>query len=162
VSSHVSIDVRSEHDTHQLYHSVATPLEFPAKTSDKRKMLSEGEPLRPVLWRGWRGRCPRCGEGRLLHSYLKVNATCSSCGQEFHHHRADDGPAYLSILIVGHLMVPVLLTMWEVFRPEPIVLAGVACSLATVLALYLLPRLKGAMIAYQWAKGMHGFGKSSG
>ena len=125
-------------------------------------MLSEGEPLRPVLWRGWRGLCPRCGEGRLLSSYLKVNASCSNCGQEFHHHRADDGPAYLSILIVGHLMVPVLLTLWEVFRPAPIVLAGIACSLAVVLALYLLPRLKGAMIAYQWAKGMHGFGQSGG
>ncbi len=125
-------------------------------------MLEDGESLRPVLWRGWRGKCPRCGEGRLLHSYLKVNATCSNCGQEFHHHRADDGPAYLSILIVGHVMVPVMLTMWEAFRPEPIVLAGVACSLAAALALYLLPRLKGAMIAYQWAKGMHGFGKSPG
>ncbi|MEO8531543.1 MAG: DUF983 domain-containing protein, partial [Deltaproteobacteria bacterium] len=86
-------------------------------------MLNEDEPLKPVLWRGWRGRCPRCGEGRMLHSYLKVNAVCPHCGQELFHQRADDGPAYLSILIVGHLMVPVLLVLWETFRPQPIVLA---------------------------------------
>ena len=61
-------------------------------------------PLRPALWRGWRRKCPRCGEGPLLTSYLKVRPTCPACGQELHHHRADDGPAYLTILIVGHLM----------------------------------------------------------
>ena len=122
-------------------------------------MLDEHQSMKPVLLRGWRGRCPRCGEGRLLHSYLKVNDICPTCGQELFHHRADDGPAYLSILIVGHLMVPILLFMWETFRPQPIVLALVSCVIATVLALYLLPRLKGMMIAYQWAKGMNGFGK---
>jgi len=97
----------------------------------------------------------------MLHSYLKVNATCPHCGQELFHHRADDGPAYLSILIVGHLMVPILLLLWETFRPQPFVLALVGCAIATVLALYLLPRLKGTMIAYQWAKGMNGFGQRS-
>jgi uncharacterized protein (DUF983 family) len=122
-------------------------------------MLDEHQPLKPVLLRGWRGRCPRCGEGRMLHSYLKVNSTCPHCGQELFHHRADDGPAYLSILIVGHLMVPILLVIWETFRPQPIVLALAGSVIATVMALYLLPRFKGAMIAYQWAKGMNGFGK---
>ena len=123
-------------------------------------MLEENEPIWPTLLRGWRRRCPRCGEGRLLDGYLSVHRACDNCGQEFFHHRADDGPAYLAILIVGHAMVPVLMTLWEVFRPPPFVLALSASTVAVLLAVYLLPRLKGAMIAFQWARGMHGFGRA--
>ena len=69
-------------------------------------------PLRTALLRGWRRKCPNCGQGALLKSYLKVNDTCTVCREELHHHRADDGPAYLTILIVGHLMIALL---YEVF-----------------------------------------------
>jgi uncharacterized protein (DUF983 family) len=92
-----------------------------------------------------------------MKSYLTVRAACPVCGEEFHHHRADDGPAYLTILIVGHLMAPTLLWAFTVFRPDPMILAS-AFTVATVaLSLYLLPRLKGVIVAFQWAKRMHGF-----
>ncbi|MGV6850410.1 MAG: DUF983 domain-containing protein, partial [Marinibacterium sp.] len=61
-------------------------------------------PLWPALARGWRRRCPNCGSGALLDGYLSVAPTCNVCREELHHQRADDGPAYLTILIVGHLM----------------------------------------------------------
>jgi hypothetical protein len=57
--------------------------------------------------RGFRGRCPRCGEGKLFRAFLKVDNHCSVCGLDFTPHRADDLPAYLVIVIVGHLVVPV-------------------------------------------------------
>lgn len=117
----------------------------------------EDRPLWPALRKGWAGRCPHCGEGRLLHSYLKVNASCAACGQELHHQRADDGPAYLTILIVGHLLAPLLLFVYSNWQPDPATMALVFSVFCVALSLWLLPRLKGALIGVQWAKRMHGF-----
>ena len=94
----------------------------------------------------------------MLRGYLKVRDTCPVCGEELYHQRADDGPAYLTILIVGHLMAPLLLYIFVEYRPDPLVLASAFCVGTVALSLFLLPRLKGVMIAIQWAKRMHGFG----
>ncbi|MBD3677624.1 MAG: DUF983 domain-containing protein [Rhodobacteraceae bacterium] len=115
-------------------------------------------PLRPALLRGWRRRCPNCGAGPMLKGYLKVRDACPVCGEALHHHRADDGPAYLTILFVGHLMAPVMHWSYVTFRPEPLVLFTIIAVGCVSLSLFLLPRLKGAMVAFQWAKRMHGFG----
>src|SRR5579872_6549669 len=65
---------------------------------------------RPDLWtaikRGLALRCPVCGEGKLFRSYLKLNDRCSHCDAKLSELRADDGPAWATILIVGHLIVP--------------------------------------------------------
>lgn len=95
----------------------------------------------------------------MLRGYLKVRDTCPVCGEALHHHRADDGPAYLTILIVGHLMAPLLLFTFTHWRPEPLVLFSVFTVGTVALSLFLLPRLKGALVALQWAKRMHGFGE---
>lgn len=113
--------------------------------------------LRHAIWRGFRLRCPRCGEGAVLRDYLKVRDHCPHCGEALHHARADDGPAWLTILVVGHVMAPVLLWVYPAFRPEPWVLAlgfSVGC---VALSLYLLPRFKGMIVAVQWANRMGGF-----
>lgn len=120
----------------------------------------EERPSKPAMLRGWRRRCPNCGEGQMFQGYLKVRAACPSCGQELHHHRADDGPAYLTILIVGHLMAPALLFVFTKWRPEPWVLITLFTFGTVALSLYLLPRLKGALIGLQWAQRMHGFGSA--
>jgi len=123
--------------------------------------LAAERPLGPALRRGWQGRCPNCGAGPILRGYLKVRDNCPVCGEALHHQRADDGPAYLTILIVGHVMAPLLLYAFTTWRPEPLVLASIF-SVGTVgLSLFLLPRLKGAMVALQWAKRMHGFGQAA-
>jgi uncharacterized protein (DUF983 family) len=114
--------------------------------------------LGPALRRGWRKRCPSCGSGPLMSGYLKVRDTCPVCGESLHHQRADDGPAYLTILIVGHIMAPMILWAFVTFRPDPLVLASMFSVGTVALSLYLLPRLKGAMVGLQWAKRMHGFG----
>lgn len=118
----------------------------------------EERPVKPAMRRGWRRRCPNCGSGPMFRGYLKVRDACPDCGQELHHHRADDGPAYLTILIVGHLLAPALLFTYTKWRPEPWVMI-VGFTIGTVaLSLYLLPRLKGALVGLQWANRMHGFG----
>ncbi|WP_284162499.1 DUF983 domain-containing protein [Frigidibacter sp. SD6-1] len=119
-------------------------------------------PVKPALWRGWRGRCPSCGEGRMLEGYLKVRPACPACGETFSHHRADDGPAYMTILVVGHLMAPLLMWAFVEFRPSPLVLVAIFTAGCVGLSLFLLPRFKGALVALQWAKRMHGFGVQDG
>ena len=112
----------------------------------------------PAVRNGWAGHCPACGTGPMLHGYLKVRDTCPVCGEPFHHHRADDGPAYLTILIVGHLLAPLIFFVFTRFRPEPMTMIAIFSVFCVGLSLYLLPRLKGAMVGLQWAKRMHGFG----
>lgn len=117
----------------------------------------QSNPLWTALWRGWRRKCPNCGSGPMMTSYLKVRDTCPVCGEELYHHRADDGPAYLTILIVGHLMAPLLFISFSIWRPEPLVLFTIFAVGCVGLSLYLLPRLKGMIVAFQWERGMHGF-----
>lgn len=114
--------------------------------------------VKRALLRGWRRRCPNCGSGPMMKSYLKVNDTCAVCREDLHHHRADDGPAYLTILLVGHLMAPLLHLVFVLWRPEPLTLFTIFAVGCVGLSLYLLPRLKGAIVAYQWARGLGGFG----
>ncbi|KAJ55328.1 hypothetical protein ACMU_11575 [Actibacterium mucosum KCTC 23349] len=117
--------------------------------------------LKPALIHGWRRKCPNCGAGPMMQGYLKVRDTCSVCNEPLHHQRADDGPAYLTILIVGHLMAPLILWVYTEYRPDPLVMISIFSVGCVALSLYLLPRLKGALVALQWAKRMHGFGASN-
>ncbi len=113
--------------------------------------------LLPALRRGWRRRCPACGSGHLMRGYLALRPTCTVCDEGLHHARADDGPAYLTILIVGHLMAPLMLWYFTTFRPAPMVMATLFCIGCTALSLYLLPRIKGMIVGFQWSRRMHGF-----
>ena len=121
-------------------------------------VLDQDRPLRPAMVLGWRRLCPNCGSGPMFRGYLKVRENCPLCGEALHHQRADDGPAYLTILIVGHVMAPLILFAFNKFRPDPLTLAAVFSVGTVALSLFLLPRLKGALVALQWAKRMHGFG----
>ena len=108
--------------------------------------------------RGAFGRCPNCGEGKLFASYLKVADRCPACGEELFHQRADDAPPYVTIFIVGHIVIGGLLLAEEFWPDLPVAVHVVGWSLLTiVLSLVLLPVAKGALIGLQWALRMHGF-----
>ena len=114
------------------------------------------------LWRGFRGKCPACGEGHMFRKFLKVADNCPACGEELYHHRADDFPAYLDIVIVGHILVPIVLAVETELTP-PILLSMTLWPLvALVASLGLLQPIKGAVVAMQWFGGMHGFEDSKG
>ncbi|PVA06841.1 DUF983 domain-containing protein [Thalassorhabdomicrobium marinisediminis] len=115
-------------------------------------------PTKPAMLNGYRQKCPNCGEGQLFTGYLKVVDTCAVCDQDLHHHRADDGPAYLTILVVGHVLAILMHVGFTQFRPNPMVFATVLTIVCVALSLYLLPRLKGVIVGIQWARRMHGFG----
>jgi uncharacterized protein (DUF983 family) len=104
-----------------------------------------------ALRRGWRGRCPRCGEGTLFGGFLKMRSHCPACGQALEPFRADDAPAYFTIFAVGHIVVPLVLVV-ERWGSEPPLWFHAALWLpfSVLLALLLLPRIKGAVIATLW------------
>ena len=116
-------------------------------------------PLGLAMRRGFVGRCPHCGEGKLFRAYLKVAESCAVCGEDLHHQRADDAPPYLTMLVVGHFIVAGIVAFEEFAPPWPIwvgILGWMGLTLAA--SLILLPRIKGALVGYQWALRMHGFG----
>ncbi|MFN0217543.1 MAG: DUF983 domain-containing protein [Hyphomicrobium sp.] len=108
--------------------------------------------------RGWAQTCPACGEGRLYKSYLKVNDACPHCGEALHHHRADDAPPYFVMTITAHVVVGGILLLERNFAPDVWLQLAIWCPTLIALSLWLLPRVKGALIGYQWALRMHGFG----
>jgi uncharacterized protein (DUF983 family) len=120
-----------------------------------------GRPARP-LWtavkRGFLGRCPHCGEGKIFRAFTKTVDECPVCGEEIHHHRADDLPAYLVIAIVGHIvlggfMAVEMTSYWPMWQH-----LAIWAPLTVILALVLLQPVKGAVVGLQWALYMHGFG----
>lgn len=104
-----------------------------------------------TLWRGARCRCPRCGKGRVLHTYLKVREACDHCGARFGHLRVDDGAAWLALSLVGLVVFPALMYVEIVHQPD-VTLTIIAAVLATMLlTLVLLPISKGIILAVLWA-----------
>jgi uncharacterized protein (DUF983 family) len=110
-----------------------------------------------AMKRGWRGRCPRCGEGKLFRAFLKVDNNCSVCGLDYTHHRADDLPAYLVIIIVGHIVVPLALLIETNFSPPVALQLAIYLPITLVASLALLQPVKGTVVGIQWALRMHGF-----
>ena len=110
-----------------------------------------------AMRRGFRGRCPRCGEGKLFRAFLKVDNNCSVCGLDFTPHRADDLPAYLVIVIVGHIVVPAILWIETDYAPSVALQLAIYLPFTLIASLLLLQPVKGAVVGVQWALRMHGF-----
>lgn len=104
--------------------------------------------------RGLKGRCPHCGEGRLFRRYLKVEPNCSTCGHELAKYPADDGPAYFTILIVGHLVVAPLLAFPVIWEASPWIVVPATLIPLTLISLLLLPLNKGWFIGLLYALGV--------
>ncbi|WEF53111.1 DUF983 domain-containing protein [[Pseudomonas] carboxydohydrogena] len=136
--------------------AVRTP-ETPAKIWTPSMAAPTKRNLWNAMLRGCRGRCPNCGEGKLFRTYLRTADCCSHCGQDFTHHRADDLPAYLVIVIVGHIVVPIMLWVETNYSPPIPLQLAIYLPITLVSALLLLQPVKGAVVGLQWALRMHGF-----
>ena len=120
-----------------------------------------GRPARS-LWsamgKGFRCKCPSCGQGKLFSAFVKTVERCGHCDEELYHHRADDLPAYLVLVIVGHIVVGSFmgveatstLAMWQHL--------AIWVPLTIVSSIALLQPVKGSVVGLQWANYMHGFG----
>ena len=124
---------------------------------DQAKALDERN-VAQAMWRGTLCRCPHCGQGKMFRGYLKVADECSVCGEELKHHRADDFPPYVAIVIVGHIIIFLMLHMEMAYHVQPITHVLIAVPLAIILPLFMLPSIKGAIVGLQWATRMYDFG----
>ncbi|MCG6858169.1 MAG: DUF983 domain-containing protein [Salaquimonas sp.] len=115
-------------------------------------------PLMPALIRGARCRCPACGEGRIFSRMLAVEAECPVCGEELRHQRADDLPAYLNILLTGHIVFGAMVPLVLLLELPLWMQTGSTALIAVISAMLAMRPLKGAVVAAQWALRMHGFG----
>jgi uncharacterized protein (DUF983 family) len=100
---------------------------------------------------GFRGRCPRCGEGRLFDGYISLKPRCSVCGLDYDFADSADGPAVFVMLIIGFIVVG--LALWvEVSYGPPLWLHFLLwIPLTLILCLPTLRWLKGIMIALQYS-----------
>ena len=109
-----------------------------------------------AVLRGLQRRCPACGVGASLRGYLKVRDACGACGQPLGHIRADDIPPYMTIFLVGHLIVPLVLWAERHYSP-PLWAQMVGWPLLTLLlTLLFLPFVKGAVVGLMWSLGLNG------
>lgn len=134
-----------------------------ANAAEKSTVPDDGSPRN--VWqsiaRGWREQCPSCGIGRMYGKYLKVNDTCPHCATELFHQRADDAPPYFVMTITAHIVVGGIIILERLYSPPTWVQLAIWMPTLVILSLLLLPRVKGALIGYQWALRMHGFGDPS-
>ena len=114
-----------------------------------------------AMRRGLAQKCPACGTGTMFSSYLKVHDTCPNCKEELHHQRADDAPPYITIFIVGHIIIPGILILEKAYAPATWIHLAIWLPLMLVLSLTILPRIKGLFVGLQWALGMHGFDENA-
>jgi uncharacterized protein (DUF983 family) len=116
--------------------------------------------LPTALARGFAMRCPNCGRGHLFGRFLKVADRCEICGEDFTPQRADDFPAYLVIVVVGHIVVPTLLAVEIAYAPPAWLELLIWLPVTLISSLALLQPTKGAIVALQWQTRMHGFAES--
>jgi uncharacterized protein (DUF983 family) len=131
---------------------MTTPLRLVPHQTPK----AERRPVWRAMLRGLLRRCPRCGRGAYRNGYLTIVAACPVCGEQLGHIRADDGPAYFTVLIVGHMVVPAALWVEQTWAPPmvPFMAAGLVAT--ALLTWVLLPSVKGAVLGLMWVLGLKG------
>jgi len=124
----------------------------------EQQAVRPARPLWTAIKRGFMGRCPHCGEGKLFSSFLTVAHHCDRCGEEMFHHRADDLPAYLVVVVVGHIIVGAFMGVEATSTLSTWQHLAIWVPLTIIMAVGLLRPTKGAVVGLQWALYMHGFG----
>ena len=129
--------------------AVATPML-------RRSMSQTDTAPHPTLWhalrRGLTGKCPACGDAPLFGRFLKPVPCCPACGRDWTVQRSDDFPAYLVVLVLGHLLIPLVVevNLWfDISTGLQMLLWPV---IAVVAALMMIQPAKGFVIALIWAR----------
>jgi uncharacterized protein (DUF983 family) len=113
---------------------------------------SEPTPPWPVpslgiaIRRGLLGHCPACGKSHMFNGFLRLVPECRNCGAPLASARADDAPPYFTILIVGHIVVPLMLMVDRAQQPDTWLMAAIFLPLTVILCLALLRPIKGGTV----------------
>lgn len=103
-------------------------------------------PVSTAIARGLLGRCPACGKSHMFNGFLRVVAQCSNCAAPLGLARADDAPPYFTILITGHIVIPLMLLLERAQQPSTLVMTAIFVPLTLVLSLGLLRPVKGGTV----------------
>ncbi len=122
----------------------------------KAYLAAMSNPVWTGLRRGLSMRCPECGQGKLYRAYLKVDPVCGVCGHDNGQYRADDGPAYFTMLIIGHLVIAPLLIFEFVWKANPLLVLAMILPLLAVITLGALPVVKGGVVGVLWGLNLKG------
>ena len=117
--------------------------------------MFKGRAFQSML-KGWGWRCCQCGDRSLFAGYLKISEKCAHCGEAYGHIRADDAPPYFTIMIVGHLVVPMILWSEQLWSPALWIQMATWIPITMLLMLWFLPRIKGATLGLMWSMKMRG------
>ena len=109
--------------------------------------------LGTALLRGLANRCPNCGQAHVFNGYLRVVRECAHCGVPLGELRADDAPPYITLLLVGHIVVGLLVAVERTFSPPTWLETAIFVPLTAVLILGLLRPIKGATVGAMLALG---------
>ena len=112
--------------------------------------MTEEPTFKTALFNGVGLTCPRCGKGRLFSSYLKRVDACPHCRESFVGLDADDGPAWLTIVLSTHAFGPVFMLLDQQASLSIAAETGLGVAALTALVLFLLPRAKGLFVAQMW------------
>jgi uncharacterized protein (DUF983 family) len=107
--------------------------------------------------RGFACRCPHCGEGNLFRAWMKPVETCPVCGEDLSHQRADDFPPYITMVLTGHILVPLMLAGQMLTDFSVMTYLAIYLPITVISVFGLMQPVKGAVIGLQWALRMHGF-----
>lgn len=102
--------------------------------------------------RGARLRCPNCGKGHLFRGFIKVRERCEFCGIENAAYPSDDAPPYLTLVLTGHVIVPIYMAVERAFAPPMWLSAAIWLPLTALMSILLLPYMKGGVVGFCWAK----------
>jgi uncharacterized protein (DUF983 family) len=116
--------------------------------------MSEKSKILLGVRQGLRLRCPNCGQGHLFSGFLKVSEHCEVCGLDNTVYPSDDAPPYLTLLLVGHLIIPIMFWLDRAWEPAMWVQFAIWLPLITVITIAALPYMKGAVIGFAWANGV--------
>lgn len=113
-------------------------------------MPDETQPALPPMETGLRGRCPRCGQGRLFQGYLTLAPRCAACGLDFSFADPADGPAFFVMSIVSFPVVAFAGWLEVAYGPPLWVHLLTSLPLLLIGCLGLLRPLKGWVVCTQY------------
>ena len=116
--------------------------------------MTEKSKIAVGVGRGIRLRCPQCGEGYLFSRYITVRERCEVCGEDNTIYPSDDAPPYLTLLMVGHFIIPFMFWMDKAWNPAMWVMFAIWLPLIAVTTMGMLPYMKGLVIGFAWANGV--------
>lgn len=102
------------------------------------------------ILRGLKGLCPQCGKGLLFYKYLKQVKVCDVCHHPWGGIRADDGPAWMTMMLILHLLIPFFIFLTKIEGISDFLLIGILLIVAFILSLIVLPKAKAFFITMIW------------